>query len=84
MKVAITPHHKRYIRSKIESGSYESPDEVVRNGLRLLEEHDQRQRRMVWLQHEIEKGFKGPTTPWTKSDSGKIRQLVMNRAKKKR
>lgn len=84
MNVVITPHHQRYIRSKVKSGTYGSADEVVRDGLRLLEENDERRLRMDWLQHEIEKGFEGPTSPWTKSDPGRIRQLVTDRLAKNR
>ena len=84
MNIALTPHHKRYINTKVKSGTYRSPDEVVRDGLRLLEERDERRRRITWLQQEIETGFVGPTSPWTKSDSSRIRQLVSRRLRTNR
>ena len=65
MKIGLTPRHEQYINDKVKSGAYGSPDEVVREGLRLLEAGDERTRRIAWLQAELDKGFSGSTTPWT-------------------
>ncbi len=43
MNVHMTKHHEEYIRRKIASGRYSSASEVVREGLRLLEEKDRLQ-----------------------------------------
>ena len=40
MNVSLTPHLEEMIRRKVESGRYSSASEVVREALRLLEEHD--------------------------------------------
>ena len=37
MNLSLTPRHKRYIADKVKSGAYASGEEVVREGLRLLE-----------------------------------------------
>ncbi|MDR3725616.1 MAG: type II toxin-antitoxin system ParD family antitoxin [Terracidiphilus sp.] len=41
MNVSLTPELDRFVASKVESGRYTSASEVVREALRLLEEHDQ-------------------------------------------
>ena len=42
--VSIGPHFDSFIQNQIESGRYASTSEVVRAGLRLLEEEDQKLR----------------------------------------
>jgi putative addiction module CopG family antidote len=84
MNVTLTPRHKRYITGKVKSGAYGSAEEVIREGLRLLESEDERQRRLVWLQAEVEKGFAGPMTPWTRKDSERVRRLITKRNAKGR
>ena len=84
MKIELTPGHQRYIEDKVKSGAYGSPDEVVREGLRLLEAGEERTRRLAWLQTEVEKGFTGSATPWTAKDTDRVRQLVARRARRSR
>jgi antitoxin ParD1/3/4 len=40
MNVSLTPELDRFVAGKVESGRYTSASEVVREALRLLEEHD--------------------------------------------
>jgi len=40
MNVSLTPELEEFIAVKVESGRYTSASEVVREALRLLEEHD--------------------------------------------
>ena len=40
MNVSLTPQLEKFVSSKVESGRYNSASEVVREALRLLEEHD--------------------------------------------
>ena len=84
MNITLTTRHKQYITAKVKSGAYGSAEEVLREGLRLLEEADERRARIAWLQTEIERGFAGPTTPWTRKDSDRVRQLIAARAEGKR
>ena len=40
MNVSLTPELEKFICAKVDSGRYNSASEVVREALRLLEEHD--------------------------------------------
>lgn len=40
MNVSLTPELDKFVTEKVESGRYNSASEVVREALRLLEEHD--------------------------------------------
>lgn len=40
MNVSLTPELEKFVAVKVESGRYTSASEVVREALRLLEEHD--------------------------------------------
>ena len=37
MKVALTSHQEKFIASKMKSGGYLTPDEIVREALRVYE-----------------------------------------------
>src|SRR5260370_7848981 len=39
MNVSLTPELEKFVSTKVESGRYNSASEVVREALRLLEEH---------------------------------------------
>jgi antitoxin ParD1/3/4 len=40
MNVSLTPELEKFVNAKVGSGRYNSASEVVREALRLLEEHD--------------------------------------------
>jgi len=40
MNVSLTPELEKFVADKVASGRYTSASEVVREALRLLEEHD--------------------------------------------
>ncbi len=40
MNVSLTPELKQFVSNQVESGRYTSASEVVREALRLIEEHD--------------------------------------------
>jgi antitoxin ParD1/3/4 len=58
MNVTLTPQLKSLIRAKVENGMYDSPSEVVREGLRLLLERDETRRaQLKRLQREVAVGL---------------------------
>ena len=61
----IGEHFETMVRQLVESGRYASASEVMRDGLRLLEEQEQLyQIRLEALRKEIQKGEEGPFEPW--------------------
>jgi antitoxin ParD1/3/4 len=40
MNVSLTPELEQFIQTKVQTGRYNSASEVVREALRLLEEHE--------------------------------------------
>jgi antitoxin ParD1/3/4 len=39
--IALSPHFEKFVHEQIDSGRYGNVSEVIRAGLRLLEEHEQ-------------------------------------------
>ena len=58
MNVSLTPELERLVNRKVRSGRYTSASEVIREGLRLLEEQDTlRRMKFEALKGEIPKGI---------------------------
>ena len=58
MNVSLTPELEQIVSFKVESGLYNSASEVVREGLRLLQQRDQmREMKLEVLRTEIQKGI---------------------------
>lgn len=86
MNVSLTTRLEKLVSQKVTSGLYHSASEVVRAGLRLLEEQDEiRQRRLKELRQEIALGLeesqKGESKPL---DMGAIKAEVRRRAAARR
>jgi antitoxin ParD1/3/4 len=64
--IALTRHFDQFVQAKVESGRYQSASEVVREGLRLLEEREQtREHSLARLRQDIEVG-------WQQSERGNV------------
>lgn len=58
MNVNLTPELEQMVKSKVESGLYNSASEVVRESLRLMRERDQtREAKIESLRAEIQVGI---------------------------
>ena len=86
MNVSLTTRLEKLVNQKVTGGLYHSASEVIRAGLRLLEEQDEiRQLRLKELRHEIALGLeeaqRGESKPL---DMGSIRAEVSRRAAARR
>ena len=66
MNVSLTPELEKFVEGKVESGLYNNASEVVREGLRLLKEHDEI--RVKWRE-QIERG-------WLQAQAGRVVRVV--------
>jgi antitoxin ParD1/3/4 len=58
-------HYEKFIRELVDSGRYSSASEVVRDGMRMMEEREvTRKAKLEWLRAEIAKGYEGEPEPW--------------------
>jgi antitoxin ParD1/3/4 len=58
MNISLTPELERLVNDKVKTGMYPSASEVIREGLRLLQEQDElRKIRLSTLKREIAKGI---------------------------
>jgi len=62
MNVSLTSELERFVQAKVESGLYNNASEVIREGLRLLKEHDEVRR--TW-RDQIERG-------WVQAQAGQL------------
>ena len=62
--VALGSHFEEFVKRQVASGRYNNVSEVVRDGLRLLQDaEDMRQGKLAWLRTELKKGLEsGPAT----------------------
>lgn len=84
--VALGSHFEAFVKAQLASGRYNNISEVVRDGLRLLEDHEHlRQLKLDALRAEIQKGIdSGPGKPAEQvldRLERKYRELSSDRAK---
>jgi antitoxin ParD1/3/4 len=57
MHISLTPKLEELVREKVDSGLYNNASEVVREALRLMQEHDEvRRLKLERLREELAKG----------------------------
>lgn len=88
MNINLPPQLEEMVRRKVASGLYSSASEVVREGLRLIEEREAfHKMKLEALRAEIQKGLdSGPATPWDPEEVKKEgrKRLAEYYAQKKR
>ena len=58
---SIGKHFEAFIERLIASGRYSTASEIIRDGLRLIEEHEQnREAKLEWLRTAIQEGLDSP------------------------
>lgn len=83
MNISLTPELEKFIDGKVESGLYNNASEVIREGLRLLKEHDdvrlkwREQIEQGWLQAQARNVLDGPKAMVA------IKDRLKNRSKKR-
>ena len=87
---SIGKHFEELIDSLIESGRYATASEVMREGLRLVEEREERRKaKLEALRAEIQKGFdSGPAeevdvAEWIKTIKARRRERLATRTRDK-
>jgi antitoxin ParD1/3/4 len=59
---SIGKHFEEFIESLIKSGRYSTASEIIRDGLRLIEEREQdRDAKLQWLRAAIQEGLDSPS-----------------------
>lgn len=82
VNVSLTPYLKQFVESKVGGGRYNNVSEVVREALRLMEEHDQaRAAKMRDLRAAIDEGDNSPAET-LEDDETLLRQAREYRAAK--
>ncbi len=58
MNISLTPELERMVDERVKTGRYASASEVIREGLRLLEEQEEmKQRRLAAVRQKIDRGL---------------------------
>jgi len=79
---SIGEHFEGFIESLLESGRYSTASEVMREGLRLLEEREERRKaKLEALRAEIQKGF--DSGPAEEVDIGEMMKAIKARGRER-
>jgi antitoxin ParD1/3/4 len=79
---SIGKHFETMIEDLIESGRYSTASEIMRDGLRLVEEREERRRaKLEALRAEIQKGF--DSGPAEEIDVGEMIEVVKARGRQR-
>jgi antitoxin ParD1/3/4 len=84
MNVSLTPELEKLVQEKVASGLYQTASEVVREGLRLLKERDDRQ---TALREAIQEGLTqlgtGKYQEYTADTLADLAQAVKDRGRQR-
>jgi antitoxin ParD1/3/4 len=87
MNISLTPELAAFVRGKVESGLYTSASEVMREALRLLQEHEegrerQRQKVRELIEERYQQSERGETVDGPEA-MARIKTRLQARAKKR-
>jgi antitoxin ParD1/3/4 len=78
----IGKHFEGFIEKLIESGRYSTASEIIRDGLRLIEEREQsREAKLEWLRAAIQEGL--DSGPGREVDSKTLAEEVKARGRRR-
>ena len=84
MNVSLTPELERLINDKVDTGSYQTASEVVREALRLLKQRDEG---LFQLRQDIQAGFaqgeRGEYREYDKKSTPRLAARVKARGRKR-
>lgn len=74
MNISLTPELEQLVDDRVKSGMYQTASEVIREGLRLLRERDQR---VEALRRDVRAGFEAVERgEFTEYDASNIKELA--------
>ena len=83
MNVSLTPELEQFVSDKVDTGMYQTASEVIREGLRLLNERDQN---LAALRRDVRAGFegieRGEYSDYDKSGISKLAVRVKERGRR--
>lgn len=84
MNISLTPELEQLVNDKVKTGMYQTASEVIREGLRLLRERDQR---VESLRRDVRAGFdaieRGEFTDYDESNIKELANRVKARGQKR-
>jgi len=84
MNISLTPELEQLVTDKVKTGLYQTASEVVRDGLRLLRERDQR---LEALRRDVSAGFeaveRGEFTEYEQSNIKELADRVKERGRRR-
>jgi len=84
MNISLTPELEQLVSDKVKTGLYQTASEVIRDGLRLLNERDQR---LEALRGEVRSGFeaveRGEFTEYDETNIDELSARVKTRGLKR-
>ena len=83
MNVSLTPELEKLVNEKLKTGMYQTASEVIREGLRLLKDRDERQ---AQLRAQVRAGFnaieRGEYETYDESTTKELAEDIKRRGRK--
>jgi antitoxin ParD1/3/4 len=84
MNVSLTPELEQFVQTKVQTGRYNSASEVVREALRLLEDHEQaRAAQLAGFNQELRRRIES-LDRGERADPAEVRNHLQKKSKERR